>query len=150
MDINTITSKSKIYFKENILSKDELKYMFIHTYDDKRINNIGLPIHNKSDRICYFITGFNMIARLQYIIYKEIDNLVELDEIKKYIDKIHNNVCLNDIESKKFNKYLLIQTLIEIHSEDILKKIYNNRYDERIIQNFIESRLNEYAFSESS
>lgn len=150
MDINNIILKSKKRFKENIFSKNELKYIFIYTYDDKRINNIGLPIHNKSDIICYFITGFNMIARLQYIIYKEIDNLIELDEIKKYIDKIHNNVCLNDIESKKFNKYLLIQTLIEIHNEDIMKKIYNNRYDSIIIQDFIESRLSEYSFSEST
>lgn len=150
MDINIIKSKSKKKFKDNILSKNELKYIFIYTYDDKRISNIGLPIHNKSDNICYFITGFNMIARLQYIIYKEIDNLIELDEINKYITNIKQNVCLNDIESKKFNKYLLIQTLIEIHSEDIMKKIYNNRYDEYTIQDFIETRLSEYSFSEST
>lgn len=150
MDINNIILKSKKKFKENILSKNELKYIFIYTYDDKRINNIGLPIYNKSDIICYFITGFNMIARLQYIIYKEIDNLIELDEIKKYIYKIKDNICLNDIESKKFNKYLLIQTLIEIHNEDIMKKIYNNRYDGNTIQNFIETRLSEYSFSEST
>ena len=150
MDINTIKSKSKKYFKENILSKDELKYLFIYTYENKRISNIGLPINNKSHRICYFITGFNMIARLQYIIYKEIDNLIELDEIEQYVIKINKKECLNDIESKKFNKYLLIQTLIEVHSEDIMKKIYNNRYDSIIIQDFIESRLNEYSFSEST
>jgi len=150
MDINTINSKSKKYFKENILSKDELKYLFIYTYQHKRIDDIGLPIYNKLDKICYFITGFNMIARLQYIIYKEIDNLIELDKIKKYVIKINNNECLNDIESKKFNKYLLIQTLIEVHSEDIMKKIYNNSYDSFIIQDFIESRLSEYSFSEST
>ena len=126
------------------LSKNELKYLFIYTN-----NHNGIPIHNKSNNICYFITGFNMIARLQYIIYKEIDNLVELDKIKKYVDKINKNICLNDDESKKFNKYLLIQTIIEVRSEDILKNIYK-RYDSIIIQYFIELRFSEYSFSESS
>jgi len=120
MDINNIILKSKKKFKENILSKNELKYIFIYTYDDKRINNIGLPIHNKSDNICYFITGFNMIARLQYIIYKEIDNLIQLDEIKKYIDKIDNNICWYQAELiQKKGKDYYFEILLILNFENI-------------------------------
>jgi hypothetical protein len=149
--MNIINIKYNKNFKENILLKDELKFLFIYTYQDKRIYDIGLPMHNKEDNICYFITGFNIIARLQYIIYKEIDNLIEIDEMKIYIDKIKQNKCLDYEESKKFNKYLLIQTLIEVHSDDILTKLYGKTKNIKfIIQEFIEQRLSEYAFSESS
>lgn len=148
MDINIIKTKSNKFFKDNILSKNELKYIFIYTYEN-RVKDVGLPIFNKADKICYFITGFNIIARLQYIIYKEIDNLTDIDEIKRYVHKINNNLCLDDEESKKFNKYLLIQTLIEVHSDDIIKKIYYS-VSPNNIQKFIEFRLNQYSFSEST
>lgn len=149
MNIENIKKKLKLKFTENIMSKNELKFLFIYTYDDKRVKDIGLPMHNKNNNICYFITGFNLIARLQYIIYSEINNLD--DNITNLVDKINKNECLNDSESKKYNKYLLIQTIIEVHSNEIINKIIPVPISiEEKIQIFIESRLSEFTFPEST
>ena len=149
MNIENIKKKLKLKFTENIMSKNELKFLFIYTYDDKRVKDIGLPMYNKNNNICYFITGFNLIARLQCIIYSEINNLD--DNIKKIIDKINKNKCLDDLESKKFNKYLLIQTLIEVHSDEIINKIISDSIsEENKRQKFIENRLSEFTFPEST
>jgi hypothetical protein len=58
----------------HIKTKGELKKNFINTYENIRgdcIDIIGIPLYNVDSVICYFITSFNFISRLQYIMERE-------------------------------------------------------------------------------
>ena len=126
-------------FIRNLKSKDELKTLFINNYDNSRgstQDTVGLPLTNTNETICYFISAFNIVSRLQYVIFNEIDKLSDLAPI---IVKLNADECLEDAESKKFNKYLLIQTIIEVHAQRIT--------DDRI--NFIHDRLKQFTFSKN-
>ena len=49
-------------FSENVLSKNDLKKLFIATYNSTRVGTeIGIPLNNVTNTICYFISGFNII-----------------------------------------------------------------------------------------
>jgi hypothetical protein len=121
------------------LPRDELKKLFIENYDienDFKIKNIGIPIFNSNDSSCFFISALNLIARMQYVIFNEINNLIEYPEIIALNDKISNDECLTNEEVKNFNKYLLIQTIIElINSSNSIKNMQ-----------LIKSRLDSYLF----
>lgn len=60
---------------------------------------------------------------MQGIILNEIDNLIDYGEILDIAKKIKQDLCLNTDESSKYNKYLLIQTFIELHDKSILLRL---------------------------
>ena len=136
-----MSHESIIYeFIQNLKTKDDLKRLFINNYDNSRgstKDTVGLPLTNTDSTICYFISAFNIVSRLQYVIFNEINNLSDLAPV---IDKLAANQCLEDAESKKFNKYLLIQTIIEVHAQRIT--------DDRIT--FIHNRLKQFTFSKNT
>lgn len=105
----------------------ELKKLFIKNYDIEnnniKIKNIGIPIVNLNDSSCFFISAINLIARMQYVIYNEIKNLVGYEEIIALNEKITRDECLSESEVKQFNKYLLIQTIIELFDSDVMSRI---------------------------
>jgi len=126
-------------FVANIKTQDELKKIFINSYNNSRgsaIDTVGIPLVNMTNSICYFISAFNIVSRLQYVIYNEINKLENLTDVFK---KIKADECLEKNESKKFNKYLLIQTIIEVHTQEITNK-----------NKFIHERLRQFTFSKDN
>lgn len=126
-------------FVKNLKTRDELKTLFINNYNNSRgstIDTVGIALNNTNNTICYFISAFNIISRLQYVIFNEINKLSDLSEI---VTKLTEDKCLEEEESKKFNKYLLIQTIIEVHTAEITDKI-----------EFIHERLKQFTFSKNS
>ncbi len=132
-------------FVSNLKTKDELRKIFIENYNyihGSTVDTIGMPMDNIGDRICYFISAFNIVSRLQCTIYFEIDNLCEIAEINRIREKVRNDECVITEEAKCFNKYLLIQTIIESQKPE-----YRNNLLSRV--NFIQSRLHAYLFDEN-
>jgi hypothetical protein len=151
----------KIKFCENIIKKEDLKKIFYKTYNSTRNDMgekhsvIGLNFENTNDSICYTLTGFTLFARMQYILYHEINNLVTIEEINTICTKMNGvpEKCLNKKDAIDFNKYLLIQTFIEYHSDEILThincatKLSKNGYLPEIRIAFIRNRMEQYAFA---
>lgn len=146
----------KINFYENILSKDDLKILFASTYENTRKKVVGFTLYNIGDSVCYTLSSFNLLSRMQGVILNEIDNLVNISVI---IEKIKKNECVNNIEATNFNKYLLIQTFIELHDNNILLQLKDKLLTSTIIIpkddiishlriNFIRKRLEQYVFPE--
>ena len=154
-DIQQIYTKINVNFNKSILTKDELKLLYWYTYDKTRHNTKGLSFQNLSKEICYTISSFNLISRLQYILYDEINRLQDINAI---CIKIQNDECLTPEEANMYNKYLILQTFIEIHDSDLLLKINekykyvelkNDLYDiPRIRIQYIRKRLEQYVFLE--
>lgn len=130
-------------FVSNLKTKQELKQLFIDNYEyihGSTVDTIGMPMHNVGDKICYFISAFNIISRLQCTIFFEIDNLCLQEQIIAIKNKVvEHNECITEEEAKCFNKYLLIQTIIESQKQE-----YRNDLVSRI--NFIQHRLHAYLF----
>lgn len=154
--------KRKIYenininFYENILSKNDLKILFASTYENTRKKVVGFTLYNIRDSVCYTLSSFNLLSRMQGVILNEIDNLVNISDV---VEKIKRNECVNNIEANNFNKYLLIQTFIELHDNNILLKLKDKLLTPTIIIpkddiishlriNFIRKRLEQYVFPE--
>ncbi len=132
-------------FLSNIIPKNQLKRKFIENYNyiyGGEVENSGIPLDNIKDKICYFLTAFNLISRLQYTIFREIDNLCEIDFLYYVQDKVLQDKCLEVEEAQQFNKYLLIQTIIEAQEER-----FRTNYVERSV--FIKNRLYAYVLDKS-
>lgn len=111
--------------EQYVKNRNELHDIFVNTYHKMRagnISNTGIKLTNPDNNICYFLSGFNVIYRMQNVILDEIDNLVDYNEIISIINEIKikkqkglnpDDNCLSNDQVKKFNKYLLIQTIIE-------------------------------------
>ncbi|MBM3930662.1 MAG: hypothetical protein FJ336_05235, partial [Sphingomonadales bacterium] len=148
----------KINFYENILSQDDLKILFASTYENTRKKVVGFTLYNIGDSVCYTLSSFNLLSRMQGVILNEIDNLINISDI---VEKIKKNECVNKIEATNFNKYLLIQTFIELHDNIILLKLKDKLLassisipkDDIISHlriNFIRKRLEQYVFPEEA
>jgi len=148
----------KINFYENILSKNDLKILFASTYENTRKKVVGFTLYNIGDSVCYTLSSFNLLSRMQGVILNEIDNLKNISDI---VEKIKKNECVNKIEATNFNKYLLIQTFIELHDNIILLKLKDKLLassisipkDDIISHlriNFIRKRLEQYVFPEEA
>ena len=121
--------------KNNIKSKTQLKKIFFDTIETQRIGtieNTGLKLSNIDEKICYFITGINFIYRLRWILLKEIDELIDKPSIENIVDIINSKIgletdsqCLSEIDAKNFNKYLVLQTMIEAGTLTDKKKCVN-------------------------
>jgi hypothetical protein len=150
-----INKKAKLNFSENVLTKIELKRLFLATYYDTRIkkDNIGFTLENVNNRVCYTISSYNIILRLQYILYNGINNLVEKGEIIRLNRKIQQNECLTKDESDSYNKYLVIQSLLEFSDIELVKKIardnttiFTKEHIYEIRMAFIRKRLLQLTF----
>ncbi len=129
--LNNITDKVNSNFLDGVLDKEELKIIFYKSFyrfqnNDRSKYTLGYPIKNETDSECFRITGFNIFMRMQEKIWDEIDNLCEKDEILLLVCKIKENKCLNGSETNIYNKYLLLQTSIEMTSTEILNIMYSN------------------------
>lgn len=148
----------KINFYENILSKNDLKILFASTYENTRKKEVGFTLYNIGDSVCYTLSSFNLLSRMQGVILNEIDNLINISDV---VEKIKKNECVNNIEATNFNKYLLIQTFIELHDNNILLQLKDKLLaspisipKDDIISylriNFIRKRLEQYVFPEGA
>jgi len=96
----------------NIINQYELKNQmkaYLTAIHDGTIEH-ALPTDNEFDSSCFRISGINLVSRLYSVIYNNID---KLDDISDVFDKIKINKCLTSNEAKRYNKYLITQTLIE-------------------------------------
>lgn len=108
--------------KVNVKTKEELRSLFIQTIPRVRggtVETTGLKLKNLNNQICYSLVGFNLFFRLQKIIFDLIDDL-DISQIFPIIDLVNEKItsefdspCLSKPDAKYFNKYLLIQTMVE-------------------------------------
>jgi len=124
----TIYQKSKANFMDNIIEKEELKIIFYKSFyrfkQEKGKFTFGYPINNETNSECFRISGFNIFMRMHNKIWDEIDKLCDIAKIRDCVTKVQQDKCLTEEETKDYNKYLLLQTSIEISSKEILEKIY--------------------------
>ena len=138
--LNTAINKAAITFNAaNIFEKDILKLLLIDSVKQLK-GSPGLQLTNIGDAICYTLSTFNYICRMRYLLYAEIDNLTDYNDI---LAIINNKGNLIDDDINKFNKYLLIQTFIEFMNDSIMNKLSYGSHN-RI--KFIRQRLNNYKF----
>jgi len=124
---NRVMEKSELLFQDNLLSKNELKLLFKEQY--KNITNINLA--NLVNRCqCFRNTAIFLIMRMEALIWKKIDELPD--------NATYDTLLINDK-----NKYLILQTLIELLDNRIINKVMNN-YNENDRTKFLDTRLSEY------
>jgi hypothetical protein len=128
---------AKDIFTTKIYSKPELKLLFISGYNTFK-QTAGITLDNLDGNICFTLAAYNYIIRLRYLLYSEIDNLVDITEITNII--ANPNMTSDDID--KYNKYLIIQSFIELINEN--KFFMGNLNNKRV--KFIRSRLNQIKF----
>ena len=132
MNIDDIRKKCKLKFSDGKLTKDELKFLFMDNY---RHNHkiYRLPaLNNNLGNQCFRNASFIFLSRMQYVIYGML-------------------CILNDdlTKNEDFNKYLIIQTLIELMDNIIIENLINS--NSAIAQKrttFLDNRLDEYRFNE--
>lgn len=124
---NRVIEKSELLFQDNLLSKNELKLLFKEQY--KNITNINLA--NLMNRCqCFRNTAIFLIMRMEALIWKKINELPD--------NATYDTLSINDK-----NKYLILQTLIELLDNRIIKKVMNN-YNDDDRTKFLDTRLSEY------
>jgi hypothetical protein len=147
---NAICQKSKANFLDNIFNKDELKIIFYKNFyrlkQTKGTFTYGYPIKNKTDSECFRISGFNIFMRMHNKIWDEIDKLCNIEKIQDYVTKVQEDKCLTKEESADYNKYLLLQTSIEITSKEILDKNYPDESITSQRQKLLNERFNKISF----
>jgi hypothetical protein len=144
---NQLIQRCNSSFLENIFEKNELKIIYYKNfYKFKNSESqFGYPINNKTDSECFRITGFNIFMRMQGKIWNEIDTLLDIEEITVLVKRIKDNKCLSNKDTIKYNKYLLLQTSIEMTSEEILNKMFKDETVAIQRQELLNVRLKEYS-----
>lgn len=98
---------------DTIKSKTELTSL-MNTYLSKiksgEIDH-ALITENEHESACFRITGINLLSRLYNFIKSNIVTLE--DDLTPIFDLIKSNTCLSVEQSNKYNKYLILQTLIQ-------------------------------------
>jgi hypothetical protein len=135
-------SESTFSVNHNYFTKHELKSLFINGYLSKNNSidflnqsDININFNNNKSFQCFRNAAFYFLLRMRYTIWITIDDLVD----NPY------NQGISDID---YNKYLVIQTIIELYNDDIIKKHFPSSDTMSIKRtNFIDARFDELKLS---
>lgn len=105
-DLIMLRQKAKLKITKNLYSKNELKKLFIYNYGNFETVR---PLYNNKRYQCFRNSAFVLLMRYQKKIWDSID---ELPTVEKY----------DDLDRDNKNKYLIIQTLIELMDDYIINK----------------------------
>ena len=141
-NISELVQRSKSTFSDNYFTKNELKKLFISGYLSKNNNidilnqpDININFNNNKMYQCFRNAAFYFLLRMRYTIWITIDDLV-------------NNPHDKGISDIDYNKYLVIQTIIESYNDTIIQKHFpssDNMSSKRT--NFIDTRFDELKLS---
>lgn len=109
-------------------TKQELKELFYKYYTEKKLDKYFLNNHDEKDSLffnhnsneCFKFSYFKSISRMYYFIWSQIDELPSIEYMQIVLDKVRKLQIPTNNEIKSFNKYIYIQTLIEMEVDDII------------------------------
>lgn len=133
-DINDIRREAKLNIKENIFSKDKLKKIFIFNYKNGYGAGRITALHN-AEYQCFRNAAFYLLLRCQ----KQLWNLINTLPIEP------SDVIIGN--SNYLNKYLVIQSLIELMDDEIIKKLITDAMSPQLQEKrriFLDDRLEYY------
>lgn len=117
-NIDLLRQKAKLNISENIFSKDELKTIFIFNYGGKNNLNLAPLLNNNMTYQCFRNAAFYLMSRLELDIWETIDTLPITTSF----------VAITSTADK--NKYIIIQTFIELMDDKIIDNtVTNSKYN---------------------
>ena len=146
INIDELVDRSDLSFSagHNYFTKDDLKRLFISGYLSKNnkidfLNQaeININFNNNKEDQCFRNAAFYFLLRMRYTIWITIDDLV-------------NNPYDQGISDIDYNKYLVIQTIIELYNDTIIQKYFpelDTMSEKRT--NFIDTRFDRLKLSGS-
>jgi hypothetical protein len=137
LNIYTLIQRSNKDIEMNLFTKDELKQIFIKNYSNMYGQSVVFALNNNQSYQCFRNASFYFLARLQFLIWKEIDNLPDITNYSE----------LKDVEKQK---YIFIQTFVELLCDDIINNIYKDTRDiSRKRTSFLDYRLDKFEISDA-
>ena len=138
LDITALRAKANLDITSNLFSKDELKQLFIFNYKTTFGNGEIMALNNNDGYQCFRNAAFYLLLRFQKKIWDLIDTLPVA---------INFNSLGSDDDK---NKYLVIQTLIELMDNTIINRLISVGTIEKKRTTFIDNRLDIFITTPSN
>jgi hypothetical protein len=135
LNVDALRARSTLDISSNLFNKDELKKLFIFNYKLTLGTGKVISLNNNQNYQCFRNAAFYIFMRYQKTIWELIDKL-----------PISGNYSLIASDSDK-NKYLIIQTMIELMDDDIINRISTGSSIERKRTFFLDNRLEKFITS---
>lgn len=135
LNIESLRLRAKLNINDNLFSKDELKKIFIFNYKDTFGTGKVMSLNNNQTYQCFRNAAFYLLMRYQKVIWNLIDTLPTVANFAEIVSDVDKN------------KYLIVQTLIELMDDTIINRLMSDEKDNTIEKrrtSFLDNRLENF------